>query len=99
MGTWPWEGREYVKQGDPVALTYMSLEHAAEVCMRVTNMEQSAGLWGTEVRRLRTLKEENRNLRQLVAHLIPDKKMLQDVFWKTCEPAVTRVLVREVRVS
>ena len=32
-----------------------------------------------EVRRLKTLEEENRKLKQLVADLALDKKMLQDV--------------------
>ena len=35
-----------------------------------------------EVRRLRALEEENRNLKQLVADLSLDKQMLQDVLRK-----------------
>ena len=34
---------------------------------------------GAEVRRLKQLEEENRKLKQLVADLSLDKKMLQDV--------------------
>jgi putative transposase len=38
-----------------------------------------AGLGVAEVRRLKQLEEENRKLKQLVADLSLDKKMLQDV--------------------
>jgi putative transposase len=38
-----------------------------------------AGLGIAELRRLRTLEEENRKLKQLVADLSLDKKMLQNV--------------------
>ena len=41
-----------------------------------------AGLGIAELRRLRTLEEENRKLKQLVADLSLDKKMLQDVLSK-----------------
>ena len=41
-----------------------------------------AGLGIAELRRLRTLEEENRKLKQLVADLILDRKMLQDVLSK-----------------
>ena len=41
--------------------------------------KQFAGLGVAELRRLRTLEEENRQLKQLVADLSLDKKMLQDV--------------------
>jgi putative transposase len=41
--------------------------------------KQFAGLGVAELRRLRTLEEENRKLKQLVADLSLDKKMLQDV--------------------
>ena len=41
-----------------------------------------AGLGVAELRRLRTLEEENSKLKQLVAHLSLDKKMLQDVLSK-----------------
>ena len=37
------------------------------------------GLMPSEVRKLRTLEEENRRLRKLVADLTLDKEMLQDV--------------------
>ena len=38
--------------------------------------------WHATQRRLRTLEEENRKLKQLVADLSLDKKMLQDVLSK-----------------
>ena len=41
-----------------------------------------AGLGVSELRRLRQLEEENRKLKQLVADLSLDKKMLQDVLSK-----------------
>jgi putative transposase len=44
-----------------------------------------AGLGIAELRRLRILEEENRKLKQLVADLSLDKKMLQDVLSKNCE--------------
>ncbi len=40
------------------------------------------GLGISEVRRLKQLEEENRKLKQLVADLSLDKKMLQDVLSK-----------------
>ncbi len=45
--------------------------------------KQKYGQMGTaELRRLRQLEEENRKLKQLVADLSLDKKMLQDVLGK-----------------
>jgi putative transposase len=41
-----------------------------------------AGVGATELRRLKQLEEENRKLKQLVADLSLDKKMLQDVLSK-----------------
>jgi len=41
-----------------------------------------AGLGVAELRKLKTLEEENRKLKQLVADLSLDKKMLQDVLSK-----------------
>lgn len=41
-----------------------------------------AGLGVAELRRLKQLEEENRKLKQLVADLSLDKKMLQDVLSK-----------------
>ena len=41
-----------------------------------------AGLGVAELRRLKLLEEENRKLKQLVADLSLDKKMLQDVLSK-----------------
>ena len=43
------------------------------------------GLGISELRRLKQLEEENRKLKQLVADLSLDKKMLQDVFSKSGE--------------
>lgn len=45
-------------------------------------MKKFAGLGVAELRRLRELKEENRKLKQLVADLSLDKRMLQDVLSK-----------------
>jgi putative transposase len=44
--------------------------------------KQYAGMGVAEVRRLRLLEEENRKLKQLVADLSLDQKMLQDVLSK-----------------
>jgi len=44
--------------------------------------KRSDGLGVTELRRLKQLEEENRKLKQLVADLSLDKKMLQDVLGK-----------------
>ena len=44
--------------------------------------KQFVGLGVAELRRLRTLEEENRKLKQMVADLSLDKKMLQDVLSK-----------------
>lgn len=44
--------------------------------------KQYGGLGVSELRRLKQLEEENRKLKQLVADLSLDKKMLQDVLSK-----------------
>jgi putative transposase len=44
--------------------------------------KQFGGMGVAEVRRLKQLEEENRKLKQLVADLSLDKKMLQDVLGK-----------------
>ena len=44
--------------------------------------KQFGGMGVVELRRLRQLEEENRKLKQLVADLSLDKKMLQDVLSK-----------------
>ncbi len=62
----------------------------AEVCRKMGISEATfynwkkkyGGLGGSELRRLKQLEEENRNLKQLVADLSLDKKMLQDVLSK-----------------
>ena len=47
-----------------------------------------AGLGIAELRRLRTLEEENKKLKQLVADLSLDKTMLQDVLSRNFEACV-----------
>ena len=62
----------------------------AEVCRKMGISEQTffrwkkkyGGLGVTELRRLRQLEEENRQLKRLVADLTLDKQMLQDVLSK-----------------
>jgi putative transposase len=61
-----------------------------EVCRKMGISDQTfynwrkkyGGLGPSELRRLRQLEEENRNLKQLVADLSLDKAMLQDVLSK-----------------
>jgi len=62
----------------------------AEVCRKMGLSEQTyfrwkkkyGGLGVSELRRLRQLEEENRQLKRLVADLTLDKQMLQDVLSK-----------------
>ena len=62
----------------------------AEVCRKMGISEATfynwkkkyGGLGLSELRRLKQLEEENRKLKQLVADLSLDKKMLQDVLSK-----------------
>ena len=62
----------------------------AEVCRKMGISEQTyfrwkkkyGGLGVSELRRLRQLEEENRQLKRLVADLTLDKQMLQDVLAK-----------------
>jgi putative transposase len=62
----------------------------AEILRKLSVSEQTfyrwkkkyAGLGVAEVRRLKQLEEENQKLKQLVADLSLDKKMLQDVLSK-----------------
>ena len=59
----------------------------AEVCRKMGVSEANfcnwkkkyGGLGVSELRKLRQLEEENRQLKQLAADLSPDKQMLQDV--------------------
>ena len=63
---------------------------AAEVCRKMGISEATfynwkkkyGGLGVSELRRLKQLEEENHKLKQLVADLSLDKKMLQDVLSK-----------------
>jgi putative transposase len=71
------EAEVLLSQGTPVA----------EVCRKMGIAEQTffrwkkkyGGLGVSELRRLRQLEEENRQLKRLVADLTLDKQMLQDV--------------------
>ena len=61
-----------------------------EICRKMGITEQTfyrwkkkyGGMGVAELRRLKQLEEENRKLKQLVADLSLDKKMLQDVLGK-----------------
>ncbi len=61
-----------------------------EICRKLGVSEQSfygwkkkyAGMGVTELRKLKALEEENRQLKKLVADLSLDKQMLQDVLSK-----------------
>jgi putative transposase len=74
------EAEVLLSQGTPVA----------EVCRKMGIAEQTffrwkkkyGGLGVSELRRLRQLEEENRQLKRLVADLTLDKQMLQDVLSK-----------------
>jgi len=63
---------------------------AGEICRKLGVSEQAfyawkkkyAGMGLTELRKLRALEEENRQLKKLVADLSLDKQMLQDVLSK-----------------
>jgi putative transposase len=69
---------------------YESGTPVAEIVRKMAITEQTfyrwkktyAGMGVAEVRRLRLLEEENGKLKQLVADLSLDKKMLQDVLAK-----------------
>ena len=62
----------------------------AEICRKMSVSEQSFYRWKkkfhgmgiAELRRLRLLEKENRELKKLVADLSLDKQMLQDVLGK-----------------
>ena len=63
---------------------------AAEVCRSLGVSEQTfyrwkrkfAGMGVAELRKLRQLEQENRKLKQIVADLVLDKQILQDVLSK-----------------
>lgn len=80
---------------EQIAFALRQTEHGItveEVCRRLGVTEQTyyrwkkkyGGLGVGEVRRLRQLEEENRQLKKLVADLSLDKQMLQDVLRKKC---------------
>ena len=55
MGTRPWLGQDYVKEGADVAASYVSWDDAVEFCARLTKFEQSSGtLHGNQQYRLPT---------------------------------------------
>ena len=70
----------------------------SEVCRKMGVSEATfyhwkkkyGGLGVSELRRLRQLEEENRQLKQLVADLSLDKQMLQDVIKKSSEGAAEK---------
>lgn len=63
---------------------------SAEICRKMGISDQTfynwkkkyAGMGVTEIRKLKALEEENRQLKRLVADLSLDKHMLQDVLSK-----------------
>jgi putative transposase len=78
---------------EQIAFALRQTEHGItveEVCRKLGVTEQTyyrwkkkyGGLGVGEVRRLRQLEEENRQLKKLVADLSLDKQMLQDVLRK-----------------
>jgi putative transposase len=80
---------------EQIAFALRQTEHGItveEVCRKLGVTEQTyyrwkkkyGGLGVGEVRRLRQLEEENRQLKKLVADLSLDKQMLQDVLRKKC---------------
>ena len=68
------------ESGTPVAEIVRKLGIAEQTFYRWKR--KYAGLGVAELRRLKQLEEENRKLKQLVADLSLDKKMLQDVLSK-----------------
>ncbi|MGI9428543.1 MAG: IS3 family transposase [Bythopirellula sp.] len=81
---------------------------AAEIVRKMGVSEQTfyrwkkkfAGMGVAEVRKLKTLEEENKKLKQLVADLALDKKMLQDVVQgKALRPARRRVVVKRLQAA
>jgi putative transposase len=56
-----------------------------------------AGIGVAELRRLQHVEDENRRLKQLVAHLILDRQMRQEALRKGVSERQARVAVRESR--
>jgi putative transposase len=68
------------ESGTPVAEIIRKLGISEQTFYRWKKRFAQLGI--AELRRLRTLEEENKKLKQLVADLSLDKKMLQDVLSK-----------------
>ena len=65
------------ESGTPISEIVRKMEITEQTYYRWK--KKFAGMGVAEVRRLKQLEEENRKLKQLVADLSLDKKMLQDV--------------------
>lgn len=72
-------------------------EKVTEICRRLGVSEQTfyrwkkqfAGLGVQELRELRSLRDENRKLKQVVADLTLDRHILQEIVRKSCEASRT----------
>ncbi len=79
----------------------------AEICRKMGICEATfynwkkkyGGLGVSELRRLKQLEEENRQLKKLVADLSLDKQMLQDVLSKSSEASPEKQLVDELDLA
>ena len=74
------EAEVLLSQGTPVAEVCRKMGIAEQTFFRWKN--KYGGLGVSELRRLRQLEKENRQLKRLVADLTLDKQMLQDVLSK-----------------
>ena len=68
------------ESGTPVSEIVRRMGIAEQTFYRWKKKYDSLGV--AELRRLKQIEDENRKLKQLVADLNPDKKMLQDVLSK-----------------
>ena len=68
------------EEGTPVSEACRKMDIGEQTFYRWKKKFQGMGV--DEVRRLRVLEEENRKLKQLVADLLLNKQMLQDVLQK-----------------
>lgn len=89
---------------EQIAMALRQVEAGApvvEICRSLQITEQTLYRWkkkyrglGTpEIRELRQLREENKNLKQLVADLTPDKHILQESLKKVLKPGERRLWV------